>query len=47
LCISSTCSEVCSIDEFAPPPAPICVDVCPGGGFSPYGSFENQIGVCD
>ncbi len=46
LCVSNTCSEVCSIDEFAPPPAPICVDVCPNGQFSPYGSFDNQIGIC-
>ena len=46
LCISSVCKQACSIDELAPPPAPICVDECPGG-FSPVGGTGSQTGVCN
>lgn len=42
-CYQGSCIVPCSLNEFAPPPAKICVEVC--SDFEPI-SFENQIGRC-
>lgn len=45
-CSEGACIELCSINEFpSNPAAPICIDVCPGGNFSPV-DLTSQIGKC-